>query len=477
MLTPPREEREKLWNKLTGVIEEYAERIGRYRVTPDLDVEILREEINEIDFSGPVAPTDALDWVAARMWKGQVHTAHPRYYGLFNPNPATMGVAADTLVAAFNPQMAAWSHNPFACEIEQHLIRCFGEKFGYSSGSIAGSFTAGGMEANHTAVLTALVKTFPDYATRGACDLGARPALYVSRESHHSLLKAARLCGIGTDAVTMVSLDDKFVMDCDDLQTRIVEDRRKGRLPFMVVATAGTTNAGLIDPVGRIADVAQSEGIWLHADAAWGGAAVLCPELKPALDGIERADSITFDAHKWLSVPMGAGMFLTRHVDLPRKTFAIATDYMPVTADRDVIEPHLTTMQWSRRFIGLKVFMSLLVAGWKGYEETIRRQTAMGTLLRETLGRNGWEVVNDTPLPTVCFVDSRGRINTPRQLAAVVDEIVGAGKAWISTTSLGGTTPVIRACITNHRTGPDDIDALVNDLNDARSIVVQRSNE
>ena len=475
MLTPEQKERKKLWDKLIDTIENYAGTIRDSRVAPSINLNTLRTSINEMDFSRPVTPDAAVDWVAGQLREGQVHTAHPRYYGLFNPNPTTMGVAADTMVAAFNPQMAAWGHNPFACEAEQHLIRCFGEKFGYRRESVAGSFTAGGMEANHTAVLTALVSAFPEYKERGVLGLGGEPVLYVSRESHHSILKAARLCGIGTDAVTLVELDDSYVMDCDDLRGRVEKDRENGRLPFMVVATLGTTNAGLIDPVGEIADVAEKESIWLHADAAWGGAAVLCPELKPSLDGIERADSITFDAHKWLSVPMGAGMFFTRHPEMPQETFAISTDYMPVTGDPEVIEPHLTTMQWSRRFIGLKVFMSLMVAGWKGYEKAIRHQTAMGDLLREKLTQNGWEVANDTPLPTVCFVDAEHEsLNTPQSLAAVVDVIVSTGKAWISTTMMGGEKPVIRACITNYQTGPDDIDALVDDLNHARHQIRSR---
>lgn len=472
MLTLKPEQRKKLWERVVESIEEYIETVPEHSVTPNVDLAALRAQIEEMDFKRPMSPVAAVEWVAGQLRNGQVHTAHPGYYGLFNPNPATMGIAADALVAAFNPQLAAWGHNPFACEVEQHLIRRFGEKFGYHSDQIAGSFTSGGAEANHTAVLAALVSAFPDYSARGTLGLDGQPSLYVSEESHHSLVKAARLCGIGTDAVTPVPLDGAYVMDSKALEVRIAQDRRAGRLPFMVVATLGTTNAGLIDPVNRMADVADRENIWLHADAAWGGAAALVPELRTHLAGIERADSITFDAHKWLSVPMGAGMFITRHPEAPVKTFALSTDYMPVTRKLDVIEPHLTTMQWSRRFIGLKVFMSLLVAGWKGYEETIAHQTRMGELMREKLSVRGWEVVNDTPLPTVCFVDGRNpRENSQEYLASISDLVVRGGKAWISTTNMGGVIPVIRACITNYRTQPEDIDGLIDDLDRARDVV------
>jgi glutamate/tyrosine decarboxylase-like PLP-dependent enzyme len=417
-----------------------------------------------------MAPRAALRWVTGLLWNNQVHTPHPRYYGLFNPNPTTMGIAADAVVAAFNPQMAAWGHNPAACEIERFLIETLGEKFGYRSDSVAGSFTTAGAESNHTALLCALIDAFPGYASGGARALDGQPALYASRESHHSIVKAARLCGIGSDAVVPVPLDGGYAMDCAALSRLVERDRLEGRLPFMVVATLGSTNAGVIDPVAEIAEVAEREGLWLHADAAWGGAAALVPELRGCVEGIERADSITFDAHKFLSVPMGAGMFFTRHRDLPEKVFSVSTEYMPLTCGEPVDEPHRTTMQWSRRFTGLKLFMSLAVAGWKGYENAIRHQTEMGELLRERLDAGEWRVVNRTPLPTVCFVDARDPGNNDMdRLGAISEAVVNSGKAWISTTRIGGEVPVIRACVTNYATTADDIGALVNDLNAARA--------
>ncbi|MGH9843553.1 MAG: pyridoxal phosphate-dependent decarboxylase family protein [Blastocatellia bacterium] len=184
------------------------------------------------------------------------------------------------------------------------------------------------------------------------------------------------------------------------------KDRGDGFAPFMVVATAGTTNAGIVEPIAEIADVAANEGLWFHVDAAWGGAAVLVPELRQVLEGIERADSITFDAHKWLSVPMAAGLYLTCHQDILNRTCRITTDYMPRDATGlDVIDPYVHSLQWSRRFIGLKVFLSLAVAGWDGYERTLRHQAAMGDLLRQRLVASKWKVINQTRLPVVCFVD------------------------------------------------------------------------
>lgn len=450
--------RAKLWERTVERIEEYLTSVAELPVSPVLAPQVIRQYLEPFDFATPLDPAEAVDVAANGLTKWQVHTAHPAYYGLFNPAPATMGIAADALVAAFNPQLAAWSHNPFAVEVEMHLVRAIGEKFGYCRTDIDGTFCSGGMEANHTALLTALARHFPGYCDDGIRALGTQPVLYVSAESHHSQLKAARLTGIGMNAVRLIPADGRFRMRPDALARGIAEDREAGHAPFFVGATAGTTSSGAVDPLDEIAEICERERLWMHTDAAWGGAAVLLPELRPLLRGIERSDSITFDAHKWFSVPMGAGLYLTRHRDILDRTFRVMTAYMPKdAAAMDVVDPHLHSMQWSRRFIGLKVFLCLLVAGWEGYRDAIRHQTAMGNLLRRRLTETGWELANDTALPVVCFVEAGSGAERQRAIAAGV---VSSGLAWISPTVIGGTT-VIRACVTHHATSPQDVEKLV----------------
>lgn len=462
MLLLEPEARTALWKRLIEIIDEYTDHIGSWRVTAELDPEKIRGMLAPLDFAKSWDPMDALEFVAENLWRYQTHTPHPRYYGLFNPAPTTMGIAADALVAAFNPQLAAWSHSPLAAEIETHLIRSFGLKFGYEPASIDGTFASGGAEANHTAVLTALTRVFPEYPQKGVGGLRDHPVFYASVESHHSFVKAARMCGIGSESLHEIAVDAALKMNLEALQMRITADRADGRAPFMVVATAGSTNSGVVDPIRKLADIAEREGIWLHVDAAWGGAAALADELRYLLDGINRADSITFDAHKWLSAPMGAGLYLTRHTGILTRTFSTPTTYMPREADGlGVVDPHLHSMQWSRRFIGLKVFLALLVAGWEGYATVIRRMTAMGDLLRQLLTASGWKIENKTPLPVVCFSHPTGA--DPELL---VKEVVKSGEAWISATRIGGKV-VMRACITNYRTTEDDVRALVATLNGA----------
>jgi glutamate/tyrosine decarboxylase-like PLP-dependent enzyme len=473
MLSLEKSAREKLWRQVIEAIEAYTDGVAQHAVTPALDARALRAMLAPFDFEEPLAPEAAVEFAVRGLWEHQVHTPHPRYFGMFNPAPTTMGVAADTLVAAFNPQIAAWSHNPFAAEVEQHVIRALGSRFGYECTKTEGTFASGGMEANHTAVLTALAHAFPEFCERGVRAVQGQPLLYVSAEAHDSFAKAARLCGLGTDAVRTVPVDASLRMKVAALAETIARDRAAGGAPFLVVATAGTTSAGAVDPIAEIAGVAAAEDLWLHVDAAWGGAVALVPELAHLIAGCERADSITVDAHKWLSVPMGAGVYLTRHAHILERTFRVQATYMPRDAEAlDVKDPYTHSMQWSRRFIGLKLFLSLAVAGWDGYAATVRHMMRMGDELKRKLAAVGWEIVNDTELPLACFVDARHAEGwSAAYLQSVFADVLASGAAWIAFTQLGGTTPALRACITNYRTQPADLDALVDALDAARERV------
>ena len=226
----------------------------------------------------------------------------------------------------------------------------------------------------------------------------------------------------------------------------------------MVVGTVGTTAAGVIDPVPELGRFCRSEGLWLHVDAAWGGAAIVSPRLRGHLAGIEAADSITCDAHKWFSVPMGAGMFFCRHAVAVGEAFRVATSYMPGKTDGAGRDPYTTSVQWSRRFIGLKLFLALAEHGETGYVEMIEHQARMGDVLRAALRGAGWRVVNTTPLPVVCF--TREGLVPAEFLAALYERQI----AWMSEVRLGEGAPVVRACITSFRTTQSDIEWVVREM-------------
>jgi glutamate/tyrosine decarboxylase-like PLP-dependent enzyme len=463
-----REQRTELFGMLLPELEKYYNNTAELRVTPPLDINEIRQVVRKADFSNPSDIRDAVGLITGALRKYSVHTPHPRYFGLFNPRPNFPSVIADLITATFNPQLAAWSHSPYASEVENYLISEFGQKIGFPEDTIDGVFATGGAEANITAVLCALNNAYPGFANEGLLSLKKRPTIYCSSEAHHSIVRAARTSGLGKNSVRMISVDEKGAIRTDLLEKAVLSGKSEGCKPFMIIGTAGTTGTGSIDDFHALALIAKHYKLWFHIDAAWGGAAVLNPETRQWVSGIEKADSVTFDVHKWLSVPMSSSMFITRHREILGKTFRITTDYMPKDAENlEITDAYTHSIQWSRRFTGLKLYLSMMVFGWKGYSEVIQHQVEMGNLLRSMLQENGWVVINHTPLPVICFTDEKFK-SDPSFTKRICDWVIGSGEAWISLYPVNGIN-TIRACITNYNTSPDDVQALVSTVNRVRS--------
>jgi glutamate/tyrosine decarboxylase-like PLP-dependent enzyme len=426
-------------------------------IVPNVTPDAIRQYLtSRYDFTRPLPLDDVIADVEGMLRKWQVHVTHPRYFGLFNPSVTIASVVADAIVALYNPQVATWRTSPAANELERHTLAWLTGKFGMPSSTVS-NFTSGGGEANFSAVVAALAQTFPGYRETGLRQLAASPAIYLTAGAHPGFLKIARMSGLGSQALREVAMDGDLKMDPADLARRVAEDRSSGYAPFMVIGTAGTTAAGVIDPLPELARFCRSQNLWFHVDAAWGGAAAISPRLKVHLDGISEADSITCDAHKWFSVPMGAGMFFCRHPNAVSRAFDSEASLMPGKTG-SVVDPYTSTVQWSRRFIGLKLFLSLAERGESGYIEMIEHQARMGDFLRHSLQRRGWRIVNKTPLPLVCF--TRDGLVTSRFLATLLERQI----AWMSEVRLGGGDPVLRACITSFHTTEQDIDEVVDEM-------------
>ncbi|HWW86912.1 MAG TPA: pyridoxal-dependent decarboxylase, partial [Vicinamibacterales bacterium] len=442
-----------LWEEVARQIEEFRATIRSRPVLCPAPATTVRQEIESKFDLTQSTPLDELTRAVGEVLQSRsILVTHPRYFGLFNPTVTDGGIVADTLAALYNPQLATWSHSPAANEIEHLTLRYLAGCLGYDPNTTFANFTSGGQEANMSAVLAAVAHHFPEaaeegiYALRDPLARRAIPVIYVTSESHHTFFKIAKMAGLGMRVVSEVPVTSTFAFDTAALDAQIRADREAGRHPLMVVGTAGTTGGGIVDPLRELGAIAREHDVWFHVDAAWGGAAVMAPRLRSMLDGIERADSITWDAHKWLSVPMAAGMFFCRHEEAVRRAFAVSATYMPPSQDA-AVDPYLTTMQWSRRAIGLKVFMTLAEAGANGIADRIERQARMGDRLRTKLREAGWIVVNDTLLPLVCFTHGEirsGRVTTK----AMLDTIYARGHVWISDVVLGGRERVLRACIT-----------------------------
>jgi aromatic-L-amino-acid decarboxylase len=443
---------------LRDAFEDARQSIESGPIYPDVTAKEVEAHLSEhYDFRDPIEIDDIVGDVQEMLGKWQVQVTHPHYFGLFNPSVGLASVAADAISAMYNPQLANWRTSPAANGIERYTLGWFAGKFGLPAESEA-SFTSGGTEANLSAIVVALTRAFPNYGVEGVRAIDGAPALYVTRESHNGYNKLAHITGIGRQALRLVKVDERLRMDVDDLAKKLADDREHGMKPIMVVGTAGTTATGVIDPLKEISELCRREELWFHADAAWGGAAILSPALKHYLSGIEQADSITCDAHKWLSVAMGSGMFFCRHPDSVAEAFRTQTTYMPGEQRGAAPDPLLMSVQWSRRFIGLKLFMALAEKGEAGYAQMVERQTALGQLLKELLLDSGWRIVNETPLPVVCFV--RDGVGSQR----VLDGLRKRQTAWMSLAEVGGV-PAVRACITSSRTTPEDIRMVVEELN------------
>ena len=460
-LLPDGDTREALWRQVTQRLDKALDDLPDRSPSPALDMAGIRQHLERYDFSRPQTYEAVLDDVVDLLEQGMVHTQHPRYFGLFNPSPTFPSILADTITAALNPQLAVWSHAPVAVEIERHVIRTLGSWIGWQEDATYGHFTSGGAEANYTATLLALTRAEPRFGNEGAVGFAGRPTLYASQESHLAWFKIAHQTGIGRDAVRLVPTDGSGRMEAAALGAMVERDQSADRVPVMVAATAGTTNAGMIDPLMPIHQIARDKGLWYHVDAAWGGAICVTPKHREILSGIETADSITLDAHKWLAVPMGAGVILCRDQEILSKTFRIETSYMPEGVAG--LDPYSNSAQWSRRFMGFKLFLSLAVLGRDRYAAMIERSVELAMRLCGLLDQSQWRVVNNPSLATVCFVDQR----SGTEPAAVAKHVVEAGEAWISVAQFEGR-PVLRACVTSHRTTEADLERLVQALNAAR---------
>jgi aromatic-L-amino-acid decarboxylase len=444
-------------DKLRSDFARIESQIAMGPVVPCVTPEEIRSYLtSRYNFKKTMALEEVIADVEQMLQTWQVQVTHPRYFGLFNPSVTLASVVADTLVAMYNPQLANWRTSPAGNEIERHTLSWLSAKFGLPADASA-SFTSGGSEANLSAVVVALTHAFPDYGENGLRHLAA-PTIYLTEEAHHGYNKIAHMTGLGRRALRIVASDSHLKMDLSDLKRKVAEDRRDGFVPFMVIGTAGTTAAGVIDPLPEIGGFCREENLWFHVDAAWGGAAVISPNLAHHLAGIESADSITCDAHKWFSVPMGAGMFFCRHRDAVAEAFRAEVSYMPKKPDGSPEDPYTTSAQWSRRLIGLKLFLALAQLGESGYVEMIDHQAQMGHVLRDALKSSGWRIVNTTPLPLVCF--TREGLDTARFLSLLREHQI----AWMSEANLGGT-PVVRACITSFKTTEADIHWVVGEMN------------
>jgi glutamate/tyrosine decarboxylase-like PLP-dependent enzyme len=452
-LFTPRAERERIDGILTRALAAALEHVGQGSVMPDIDMSRFGEQLAAFDFE-TARPIEALlEWTIAQLEHGVVHMTNPRYFGLFNPPANFPSQCADRITAAFNPQLASSGSSPVPVAIEAHVIRAIAARAGLPPES-AGHFTTAGSEANYTALICALTHAEPRFGTEGVRAFAGPVALYTSRECQPAWFKIAHQAGIGRAGLKLIATDARGELEAAALEEAIESDLRAGIVPVMISATAGTTGGGMIDPLTRCAEIARRHGAWYHVDAAWGGAALCSDRLRPTLAGIELADSLTIDAHKWFATTMGCGMFITRYPRILGEAFRVTTEFMPSAVG--ALDPYLNSVQWSRRFMGLKLFLSLAAAGWRGYGAHVERAVAVIARVKAQLIARGWTAVNDSQLAVLCVVPPAGY----PQVREVVRRVLASGRAWVAATRFSGSD-VIRICATHGEITAADVDELV----------------
>jgi len=409
--------------------------------------------------------------------------SHPRLFGLFCAAPLPVAVFAELLAASLNQSVDAWKAGPAAAHVEMRLLRWINDLIGFGPGAF-GVLTSGGGVANTLALKMARDRALGDRARSmgTAGPLARRLRVYASEEAHFSIRRSLDLLGLGERALVLVPADRARRMRADRLAQRLALDRAQGLRPMAVVATAGTTSTGNVDPIRKITAAAHAAGAHCHVDAAYGGALLFSARRRGLLDGLETADTVTVDPHKWLFQPFSLGMLLARNGSRLRRSFETEPDYLrkDLEMERGRLDFYHYSLEGSRPFRGLKLYLTIQVLGRTGLGRLVDRTLDVALALERRVRRDPRFEVFDAPveLATVCFrylpewarplppagrrtPAARGRLN--RAQIAIQQEVERRGYAWFPTLRLDGEV-YFRFGIFNYRTRDEDVAAVLRHI-------------
>ncbi len=383
--------------------------------------------------------------------------ASPRFFGYVFGSGEPVGALGEFAASVLHQNVAAWRSAPAAITIERTVIRWLASAVGCAG--FSGSLTLGGSSANLMGLCMAREAKAP------ANQSGVRGGvIYCSTEAHMSIPKAAALLGLGHDAVRLIAVDEAFRIRTEDLRHSIAQDLQNGKLPIAVVASAGTTATGSIDPLNTIADICREFGLWLHVDGAYGALASLA--IPDAFSGMSRADSLSLDPHKWLYQPTGCGCLLYRDASAAQRAFAHSGEYARALSD-DPIEGFAffeESMELSRPFRALKLWLSLRYYGLRAFQESIREDLRLAQVLAETIDAEPrLERLAPVALSAVCFryVDGDGDMDALNR--SILNRVVRRGHVYISNAMIHNKF-ALRACVVNHRSTEDDVRSVVSEV-------------
>lgn len=387
---------------------------------------------------------------AAHVLDASISPSRPLNLGYIGSTGLEMGVLASALSATYDANLAVAAGG--ADLVEEQTLRWVAEFVGFPFAE--GAFTSGGMTSNLTALLAARERVLPGSRVDGVG--GRRAAVYCSEEAHHSVVRAVEVCGLGSAAVRRIPIDGRRRMRPEALDEVLSADADAGITPVAVVATAGTTLTGAVDPIDSIADVCASRGAWLHVDGAYGLPGAAAPTAAPLFHGLERADSATLDAHKWLGVQKSCSVVMMRETGRLRAAFGHEERYM--LHEGDVANPVDRTLEYSRPFRSLRLWMAFRVHGAAQYRTWIERTLANARRLTESLRATPeFELLHDPMLSTVCFRHvPPGADDLDAHNLRLAREMQRDGRVFLAPASVDGRA-CLRACFVNFRTTFEEV--------------------
>jgi len=477
-LTP--EEFRKLGHAVVDWIADYRERLEHLPVQTSVEPGWVRAHLpGELPEDGGTLDTllPDLDRIVV---PATTHWQHPGFFGYFPANASLASLLGDMLSGGLGVQGMLWSTSPACTELEQHLLDQLAEAFGLPSGF---TFAGGGggviQDSASSAALVALLAALhrTSDGTWRTAGVDGSEVLYVSSQTHSSLEKAARVAGLGDRAARVVDVDPATqALSPQALAAAIRADVAAGRRPVMVCATIGTTGTGAVDPVRAIAEVCAEYGVWLHVDAAWGGAAALCPELRDVFDGIELVDSYCTDGHKWLLTAFDCSLFWTRHASVLVDALTVLPEYLrnPATESGAVVDYRDWHVPLGRRFRALKLWTVLRWFGLSGIREHVRRHVTLARELAERVTADPrFELAAPQSLALVCLrvVTGRGVEADDEATREVLRRVNATGRAFLTHTVVEGRY-VLRVAVGGVETRRRHVEALWAELSAAADAVL-----
>jgi glutamate/tyrosine decarboxylase-like PLP-dependent enzyme len=458
-LTLSVEEMRELGHTIVDLIVEHFATLPDQPVTGRASRRELESRLREPIPTDPRPASEVVEQLRRDVLPFAIHVDHPRFFA-FVPGPSNfVGAMADALATGLNHFQGTWlaSSGPSALELVTvdwlREICDLPEEAG-------GLFVSGGSMANVTCLAVARHVRLGDRT--------GKATIYLSDQTHSSVERGLRVLGFSEERIRRIPTDAEFRMEMPALEAAVREDRERGLDPFCVVANAGTTNTGAIDPLDDLADLCAAEGMWLHADGAYGAAAAMAPRGKELLRGLERVDSLSLDPHKWLFQPFECGCALVRDRRWLADTFAVHPEYLQDThGAEEEVNFGERGIQLTRQWRALKLWMSLQVFGRDAFENAIERGIQLAERAESALRSTpDWEILSPARLGVVCFrriAPDRSDAELDALQSALVSELFADGYAFLSSTRLRGRT-VLRMCTINPRTTDADIDGTINRL-------------